>query len=137
CHVAAVLRSAGVDRESLVAICFDRSLAMLAAILGVWKAGGAYLPLDPAHPPARLAALLEDARPTLVLTQRHLLEYLPDSDCPAVPFEEIVRAGSPPEAAAGTGPDSHTPDRLAHLPFTPGSPPNPKRRAGPHRRAVH
>src|SRR5437763_16365281 len=63
------LRSLGVGRESLVGICIDRSLEMAIGILGILKAGGAYLPLDPEYPTARLAFMLADAQPTLVLTR--------------------------------------------------------------------
>ncbi len=55
------LRRLGVRPGDRVGICVERSLSMLCSILGVLKAGAAYVPLDPAHPPARLAAMLEDS----------------------------------------------------------------------------
>jgi amino acid adenylation domain-containing protein len=66
-RVAAELHSIGVTTDALVAICMDRSLEMVAAMLGVLKAGGAYLPLDPAYPKERLDFILEEARPVAVL----------------------------------------------------------------------
>jgi amino acid adenylation domain-containing protein len=73
CH----LRALGIGRESLVGICMDRSLEMVVGILGILKAGGAYLPLDPEYPTDRLAFMIEDARPTLVLTKSNLTKGLP------------------------------------------------------------
>ena len=55
------LRGLGVGPEVVVGLCVERSLEMLVGLLGVLKAGGAYLPLDPAYPPERLAFMLEDA----------------------------------------------------------------------------
>jgi len=71
------LRKSGVGPESLVGICVDRSEHMLIGILAILKAGGAYVPLDPGYPQARLAYMLDDARPSLLLTQAALLETLP------------------------------------------------------------
>jgi len=71
------LRLGGVREESLVGILMDRSLEMVIAILGVLKAGGAYLPLDPSYPEERLAFMLEDAKVQLLLTQQHFVERLP------------------------------------------------------------
>ncbi len=62
------LQSLGVGPETLVALCLDRSLDLVVAILGVLKAGGAYLPLDLAYPPERLAFMLEDAQVSVLLT---------------------------------------------------------------------
>ena len=56
------LRRLGVGPEVVVGLCVERSLEMLVGLLGVLKAGGAYLPLDPSYPPERLAFMLEDAR---------------------------------------------------------------------------
>ena len=61
------LRAAGVGPESRVALLLDRTAEMPVALLGVWKAGGACVPLDPASPAERLAALLADAEPAVVI----------------------------------------------------------------------
>ncbi|MDH0865612.1 non-ribosomal peptide synthetase [Mitsuaria sp. GD03876] len=66
-HVALALRRVGVRAEDRVAVCARRSPELIAALLGVWKAGGAYLPLDPGYPAERLAQMLEDAGPRAVL----------------------------------------------------------------------
>ncbi|WP_246874768.1 non-ribosomal peptide synthetase, partial [Pantoea ananatis] len=67
-QLAHYLREAGVGPDVLVGICVERSLEMIIAVLGILKAGGAYLPLDPSYPAARIAFMLEDAKPLLLLT---------------------------------------------------------------------
>ena len=69
----------GVGPESLVGIALERSMEMVVALLGVLKAGGAYLPLDPDYPQARLAHMLADACPTVVLTSGALRARLPQT----------------------------------------------------------
>src|ERR1700722_497365 len=76
-RVAHHLRSLGVVPETLVGIFLERSADMVVAMLGVLKAGGAYLPLDPAYPPERLAFMLQDAQVHTVLTQSSLVATLP------------------------------------------------------------
>src|ERR1700748_3729826 len=68
-QIAYGLRKAGIGNGSLVGVLLDRSPEMVAALLGIWKAGGAYLPLDPAAPVDPLAFMLEDAAPAFVLTR--------------------------------------------------------------------
>jgi amino acid adenylation domain-containing protein len=58
----------GVGAETLVGLCIERSMDMIVAVLGIWKAGAAYLPLDLAYPAERLALMLEDARPALIVS---------------------------------------------------------------------
>src|SRR5580765_5550160 len=67
----------GLGPEKLAGICMERSLEMLTAMLAVLKAGGAYLPLDPEYPEARLAHMLKDAWPVVVLTSDALRGHLP------------------------------------------------------------
>lgn len=71
-RLAHQLRSLGVGPEVVVGICLERSLEMLIGILGVLKAGGAYLPLDPNHPAERRAFISEDAGASVLLTQWNL-----------------------------------------------------------------
>src|SRR5262249_26358183 len=73
------LQSLGVGADVPVAICLDRSFDMLVGLLGILKAGGAYVPLDPAYPRERLAAMLENARISVLVTQRKLVSLLPAS----------------------------------------------------------
>jgi len=62
----------GVGPESLVALALERSVEMVVALLGILKAGAAYLPLDPDYPEERLAYMLRDARPACMLTSARL-----------------------------------------------------------------
>jgi hypothetical protein len=66
-QLAQYLRKRGVGPETLVGVCLERSLEMIIAVLGALKAGGAFLPLDPTYPPERLAFMLADAQPAVVL----------------------------------------------------------------------
>jgi pristinamycin I synthase-3/4 len=77
-QLAHYLRDAGVDADTLVGICVERSADMIVGLLGILKAGGAYLPLDPTYPAQRLAYLVADAAPRMVLTQQRLCDVLPE-----------------------------------------------------------
>ncbi|MDI1278800.1 condensation domain-containing protein, partial [Methylobacter sp.] len=76
-QLASSLQALGVGLEVLVALCVERSVDMVVGLLGIMRAGGAYIPLDPGYPPERLACVLDDARPLLLLTQERLEASLP------------------------------------------------------------
>lgn len=78
-QLASALQMLGVGPEVLVALCVERSVDMIVGLLGIMRAGGAYIPLDPGYPPERLACVLDDARPLLLLTQERLEAALPAS----------------------------------------------------------
>src|SRR5215475_4695897 len=73
-QLARRLRKLGIGRESMVAICLERSVEMMVAMLATLKAGGAYVPLDPAYPPARLSFMLADTKASLTITWGARLE---------------------------------------------------------------
>jgi amino acid adenylation domain-containing protein len=75
-QLASHLRSLGVTAETLVGICIDRSLDMLVGLLGILKAGGVYIPLDPTYPAERLAFMLADSQAAIIVTQQSLVEQL-------------------------------------------------------------
>ncbi len=76
-QLARYLRQRGVGADHLVGIFVERGLEVIIGMLGILKAGAAYVPLDPAHPLERLAYMLKDADPKVLLTQEHLRERLP------------------------------------------------------------
>jgi len=82
-QLAHYLRGLGVGAETRVALCCERSLEMMVGVLGVWKAGAAYLPVDPDYPPARIGYMLGDARPAAVVTTTALAAALPPGVEPA------------------------------------------------------
>jgi amino acid adenylation domain-containing protein len=130
-RLAAHLCKRGIGPGALVGVCVGRSVEMLVALLGVLKAGAAYLPLDPAHPQQRLAAILEDAQVSLLLTERELAGVLPEQTYGVVYLdadaETIARE-------AATPPPVHvTAEHLAYVIYTSGSTGRPKGVQIPHR----
>lgn len=87
-RLARYLRTLGVGPGVLAAILLERSLDMLVGILGVLKAGAAYVPIDPAYPVERIRYLIEDAAPAVLLTQSHLLRSLPQHELATVCLDE-------------------------------------------------
>ncbi|MFD2168564.1 non-ribosomal peptide synthase/polyketide synthase [Tumebacillus lipolyticus] len=113
---------AGVDQP--VALYVERSLDLVVSLLAIWKAGAGYLPLDTEHPSERLTMILADAKPTLLITQSHLLAKLPASQA------QVVCLDTEREAIANrpsTDPvDSTSPHDLAYMIYTSGSTGRPK-----------
>ncbi len=118
------LRTLGVGPESRVGVCLDRSLELILAFLGVLKAGGAFVPLDPNYPTERLALLLRESAVSVLLTQEHVLDELPVQAefpvCLDTDWEQI--AGHPADAP----PTRVGPENLAYIIFTSGSTGLPK-----------
>ncbi|MDC9596579.1 non-ribosomal peptide synthetase [Xenorhabdus anantnagensis] len=81
-QLAHALVEAGIHPDDRVAICMERSLDMVIALLGILKAGAAYVPLDPEYPTDRLAYVLSDSEPVILLTHLGLQEKLPATEIP-------------------------------------------------------
>ncbi|WP_323145084.1 non-ribosomal peptide synthetase [Massilia phyllosphaerae] len=124
-RIAHRLRALGVGPDVAVGLCAERSTLLLAGLLGILKAGGAFVPLDPSCPRARLAFMLEDSAPRVVLTQAHLRGVLPDSAADVMCLDDASIDGQPctdlAPAAIGLAP-SH----LAYVIYTSGSTGRPK-----------
>ncbi|HLN61949.1 MAG TPA: amino acid adenylation domain-containing protein, partial [Symbiobacteriaceae bacterium] len=125
-QLAHYLRRLGVGPGVPVGICMERSADMVLAILGVLKAGGAYLPLDPAYPAERLAFMLSDSGVPVLLSQARVQQQLAQ-----VQGSQHVlcldRDWSVVETESGEAPDSGvTPQHLAYVIYTSGSTGTPK-----------
>ncbi|SCL14534.1 amino acid adenylation domain-containing protein [Micromonospora nigra] len=144
-RIARRLLAAGVAPDTPVGICVDRGVDMVAAVLGVWRAGAGYLPLDPTLPPERLRHMLADSGTRVVLTQRAVVARLGavldgsaavlllDDDGP-LPAHDQPGASGPDEPVPAV--PVH-PDGLAYLIYTSGSTGRPKGVAVPHRCVVN
>ena len=126
------LRELGVGPDTRVAVLVERSLEMVIALLACLKSGGAYAPLDPAYPSARLQFLLDDARPKVMLTQRSLGTDQVNFDGPIVDVNTDDFTAYP---TANLSSDTAQ-DNLACLIYTSGSTGAPKGVAVPHRGIV-
>ena len=131
----------GVGPESLVGVALERSIEMVVALLGVLKAGGAYLPLDPDYPEARLAYLVADAAPALVLTSGVLRDRLPQ-DVELLDLDASVNQTALGRAPAHNPRDADRtsallPRHLAYVIYTSGSTGAPKGAQNEHRALIN
>jgi amino acid adenylation domain-containing protein len=128
-RLAARLRERGIGTDKIVGVCMDRTPEMVVALLGVLYACGAYLPLDPSHPPERLQWMLEDAGAAVVLTTSELVSKLGiGKNAVVMDREPAITAGLP--LANEVSADSES---LAYIIYTSGSTGRPKGVAVPRR----
>ena len=121
------LRALGVEPDTLVAVCLERSPDLVVALLAALKAGAAYLPLDPGYPPERLAFMLEDAQPRALVTRASLTSL---TGRPIPQSIQLVRLDADADALARQSEaerDSDTrSEQLAYVIYTSGSTGQPK-----------
>jgi amino acid adenylation domain-containing protein/non-ribosomal peptide synthase protein (TIGR01720 family) len=126
-RLAARLGAMGVKPEVLVAVCLDRSFDAIVSVLGVLKAGGAYLPLDPGYPAGRLAYMLEDSGAGVLITHSALRDRLPNYTGRILWIDEPLPETAPPPACRASA------DNLAYVIYTSGTTGRPKGVLVPHR----
>jgi amino acid adenylation domain-containing protein len=131
--LASRLTDLGVGPDVPVGVCMERSVELVIALLGVLKAGGTYVPLDPDYPSERLDFMLKDAAPTVLLTQSHLASRLPNYAGHTLCLDlgwgtdaDTVAAPILPERVL-------TPEHLAYIIYTSGSTGRPKGAMNTHR----
>jgi amino acid adenylation domain-containing protein len=114
------LRDLGVKRDDCVGVCVERSTRLLTALLAVWKAGAAYVPLDPAYPATRLDFVAQDASLRVLVTETSLRHVLPRPEIHRVLVDrDLGTRGDPPPREAD-------PRQLAYVLHTSGSTGQPK-----------
>lgn len=134
-QLARYLQAKGAGPEMIVGVCMERSAEMVVALLGVLKAGAAYVPLDPDLPPERLAFMLSDTRAALLLTQQRLVNSLPPNRPQPVCLDTDWANIAPysPENL----PVAVSEQNLAYVIYTSGSTGRPKGVLVPHRGIVN
>lgn len=128
-RVARRLLHMQLPRQGIVALYLDRSITMLSAMLGVLKAGGTYLPLDPTYPVERVTQTLQDARPAVLITEKKLAQALPAMDALLyiVDQDEWDQDERDQDGVSeGNPPRSSTENDLAYVMYTSGSTGKPK-----------
>nr|WP_145550293.1 non-ribosomal peptide synthetase [Variovorax boronicumulans] len=128
--LALMLRARGVGPDRLVAVALPRSLELLVALVAVLRAGGAYLPLDLAHPPERLARVLAQSQPVCALVRAEDAARLP----PGLPRLHAADWPQQADAALDAPP---TPQDAAYVIYTSGSTGEPKGVLVEHRAIVN
>ncbi|PYP82534.1 MAG: non-ribosomal peptide synthetase, partial [Blastocatellia bacterium AA13] len=123
-QLAHYLREMGVGPDVKVGLCVERSLELIVGLIGVLKAGGAYLPLDADYPRERIAFIIEDAECRIILCKHHHVEKLIDAKTALLRLDADWEAISPRSDAV---PASHVGgDNLAYVIYTSGSTGKPK-----------
>jgi amino acid adenylation domain-containing protein len=136
-RIARRLRGAGVGPEVLVGVCMQAGLRRLAGLLGIWKAGGGYVPLDPELPADRLSFMMADTQMPVVLTDEPSAARVPAGDAVLVvsldaEWEQICGLDGSDVTGAGV-----VPSNVAYVIYTSGSTGQPKGVVVEHRQAVN
>jgi amino acid adenylation domain-containing protein len=133
-RLAHYLQSLGVQPDDRVAICVERGLEMVMALLGILKTGAAYVPLDPNYPSERLAFMLQDSKARVLITRQSLADRIPQVGIKKICFEtdleSVNERGAPP-------PTPVTAADPAYVMYTSGSTGRPKGVIGTHRATVN
>ncbi len=134
-RLASYLRKQGVTAEKAVAISVERSPEMVIGLLAILKAGGVYLPIDPAYPAERIAFILQDSEVDILLTQEHLIPRFETFRVRMLSFEalqEILK-----DEDDKNPPLINAPENLAYMIYTSGSTGQPKGTMLAHRGLVN
>ena len=133
-QLAHYLRKLGVGSEVMVGVCVERSLEMVIGFLGILKAGGTYVPMDPAYPKERLAVMVEDTKVPIILTQQCLVDMLP-ANAPTITcldtHEKKITQENKENPVSGA-----TAVHLAYVMYTSGSTGRPKGVCVSHRAVI-
>ncbi|HET7287503.1 MAG TPA: AMP-binding protein, partial [Pyrinomonadaceae bacterium] len=124
-RLAHYLRRLGVGPEVMVGICVERSLDWVVALLAIWKAGGAYVALDPNYPAERLSYMLQDSSVPVLITQERLKQMLESSTPAQLVTLDTDRERFAEESDLNPEPRAHA-GNLAYVTYTSGSTGRPK-----------
>jgi len=132
-QIAQLLLQKGIKKDQPVGLLADRSVEMIVGILGILKAGSAYLPLDPTYPSERLEYMIEDAGVAILLSQDHLIETKNNDQITTVGFKEARQIDK------GTFVDLPVveAEQMAYLIYTSGSTGQPKGVPISHKNLLH
>jgi amino acid adenylation domain-containing protein len=126
-RIAARLQQAGAGPDRTVGLCLERSPELISSVLGILKSGAAYAPIDPAYPADRIALMLEDAQPPVVITDRAHQHLFKGSKAAVLLVEDLdpdLTPNSLSQEEGASGPA--TPENLCYVLFTSGSTGRPK-----------
>ena len=130
-QVANFLRENGAGADVLVGLCMERSIDLYMGLIGILKAGSAYVPMDPDYPAERLRFMIEDANAPLLLTQERLLDRFPKTKAKSICLDsDSTQILKFPDHAPAVEID---PDSLAYVIYTSGSTGQPKGAMNSHR----
>lgn len=135
--LSAHLCALGIRPDDRIGICLDRTEHLPIALLGVWGAGAAYVPLDPGFPPDRLRFMIEDSGLSLILTETTLTAALPETTAKHVIVDTLEDTPSDGTAKASANIKSVAIDAIAYVIYTSGSSGQPKGVEVEHRQVAN